>query len=163
MVARYRLLDRAKRLPLASLAYSVLIEDGAMGRLFQLELAADDRTEAMGDLRSTIDGLEALEDVYERLHGSRPLLSDIKTSLDALLAGAADDTEPASARRDAVQVMTVHQAKGLEFQFVFAAGFAHGLFPSEARPHPLLDADDRSWLGRFQVGVIPSLPGDPAG
>src|SRR5207245_4682912 len=44
MVARYRLLDRAKRLPLASLAYSVLIEDGAMGRLLQLELAADDRT-----------------------------------------------------------------------------------------------------------------------
>ena len=163
MVARYRLLDRAKRLPLASLAYSVLIEDGAMGRLLQLELAADDRTEAMGDLRSTIDGLEALEDVYERLHGSRPLLSDIKTSLDALLAGAADDTEPASARRDAVQVMTVHQAKGLEFQFVFAAGFAHGLFPSEARPHPLLDADDRSWLERFKVGFMPSWPADPDG
>ncbi|OLC16575.1 MAG: ATP-dependent helicase [Chloroflexi bacterium] len=163
MVARYRLLDRAKRLPLASLAYSVLIEDGAMGRLLQLELAADDRTEAMGDLRSTIDGLEALEDVYERLHGSRPLLSDIKTSLDALLAGAADDAEPASARRDAVQVMTVHQAKGLEFQFVFAAGFAHGLFPSEARPHPLLDADDRSWLERFKVGFMPSWPADPDG
>jgi len=163
MVARYRLLDRAKRLPLASLAYSVLIEDGAMGRLLQLELAADDRTEAMGDLRSTIDGLEALEDVYERLHGSRPLLSDIKTSLAALLACAADDTEPASARRDAVQVMTVHQAKGLEFQFVFAAGFAHGLFPSEARPHPLLDADDRSWLERFKVGFMPSWPADPDG
>src|SRR5438445_561164 len=163
MVARYRLLDRAKRLPLASLAYSVLIEDGAMGRLLQLELAADDRTEAMGDLRSTIDGLEALEDVYERLHGSRPLLSDIKTSLDALLMGAADDTEPATARRDAVQVMTVHQAKGLEFQFVFAAGFAHGLFPSEARPHPLLDADDRSWLERFKVGFMPSWPADPDG
>jgi ATP-dependent exoDNAse (exonuclease V) beta subunit len=163
MVARYRLLDRAKRLPLASLAYSVLIEDGAMGRLLQLELPADDRSEAMGDLRSTIDGLEALEDVYERLHGSRPLLSDIKTSLDALLAGAADDTEPASARRDAVQVMTVHQAKGLEFQFVFAAGFAHGLFPSEARPHPLLDIEDRSWLERFKVGFMPSWPADPDG
>src|SRR5207245_9130033 len=72
MVARYRLLDRAKRLPLASLAYSVLIEDGAMGRLLQLELAADDRTESMGDLRSTIDGLEARERVYEGLHGSTP-------------------------------------------------------------------------------------------
>ena len=163
MVARYRLLERAKRLPLASLAYSILIEDGAMGRLLQLELAADDRTEALTDLRSTIDGLEALEDVYERLHGSRPLLSDIKTSLDTLLSGAADDTEPASARRDAVQVMTVHQAKGLEFQFVFAAGFAHGLFPSEARPHPLLDTEDRSWLERFRVGFMPSWPADPDG
>jgi len=163
MVARYRLLDRAKRLPLASLAYSVLIEDGAMGKLLALELGAEDRTEAMADLRSTIDGLEALEDVYERLHGSKPLLSDIKASLDALLSGAADDTEPASARRDAVQVMTVHQAKGLEFQFVFGAGFAHGLFPSEARPHPLLDTEDRSWLERFKVGFMPSWPADPDG
>jgi len=163
MVARYRLLDRAKRLPLASLAYSVLIEDGAMGKLLALELGAEDRTEAMADLRSTIGGLEALEDVYERLHGSKPLLSDIKASLDALLSGAADDTEPASARRDAVQVMTVHQAKGLEFQFVFGAGFAHGLFPSEARPHPLLDTEDRSWLERFKVGFMPSWPADPDG
>ncbi len=146
MSARYRLLDRAKKLPLASLAYSVLIEDGAMGKLLALELQAEQRTEAMADLRATIDGLEAVEEVHERLHGSKPLLSDLSGSLDALLSGAADDAEPASARRDAVQVMTVHQAKGLEFQVVFAAGFAHGLFPSEARPHPLLDVEDRAWL-----------------
>jgi DNA helicase-2/ATP-dependent DNA helicase PcrA len=163
MSARYRLLDRAKRLPLASLAYSVLIEDGAMGKLLELELGADQRTEAMADLRSTIDGLEAVEEVHERLHGSKPLLSDLGGSLDALLSGAADDTEPASARRDAVQVMTVHQAKGLEFQVVFASGFGHGLFPSEARPHPLLDVGDRSWLEAFKVGFMPSWPSDPDG
>ena len=163
MSARYRLLDRKQRLPLASLAYSVLIEDGAMGRLLQLELQAQERTEAMADLRSTIDGLEALEEVHERLHGTKPLLADLSGSLDALLSGAADDTEPASGRRDAVQVMTVHQAKGLEFQVVFAAGFAHGLFPSEARPHPLLDVEDRSWLERFKVGFMPSWPSDPDG
>ena len=163
MTARYRLVERAKQLPLASLAYSVLIEDGAMGKLLELGLDAGERTEAMADLRSTIDGLEALEDVHERLHGSRPLLSDISGSLDALLMGATDDTEPATARRDAVQVMTVHQAKGLEFQFVFASGFAHGLFPSEARPHPLLDVEDRSWLERFKVGFMPSWPSDPDG
>ncbi len=163
MAARYRLLDRAKRLPLASLAYSVLIEDGALGKLLDLELRAQQRTEAMADLRSTIEGLEAVEEVYERLHGSKPLLSDIGGSLDALLSGAADDTEPASARRDAVQVMTVHQAKGLEFRFVFASGFAHGLFPSEARPHPLLDVEDRAWLERFKVGFMPSWPSDPDG
>src|SRR2546427_2338600 len=163
MAARNRLLERAKRLSLASLAYSVLIEDGAMGKLLELELRAEQRTEAMSDLRSTINGLEAVEEVHERLHGSKPLLSDLSGSLDALLSGAADDTEPASARRDAVQVMTVHQAKGLEFQFVFAAGFAHGLFPAEARPHPLLDLEDRAWLERFKVGFMPSWPSDPDG
>ncbi|HEX9099462.1 MAG TPA: ATP-dependent DNA helicase [Candidatus Dormibacteraeota bacterium] len=163
MAARYRLLERAKRLPLAGLAYSVLIEDGALGKLLALELRAEQRTEAMADLRSTIDGLEAVEEVHERLYGSKPLLSDLTGSLDALLSGAADDTEPASARRDAVQVMTVHQAKGLEFQVVFASGFAHGLFPSEARPHPLLDVEDRSWLEAFKVGFMPSWPSDPDG
>jgi DNA helicase II / ATP-dependent DNA helicase PcrA len=163
MVARHKLLDRAKKLPVASLAYSVLIEDGAMGKLLDLELQAQERTQAMADLRSTIEGLEAVEEVYERLHGSKPLLSEVGGSLDALLAGAADDAEPAVARRDAVQVMTVHQAKGLEFHVVFAAGFAHGLFPSEARPYPLLDEGDRSWLEKFKVGFMPSWPSDPDG
>ena len=163
MVARHKLLDRSKKLPLASLAYSVLIEDGAIGKLLDLGLHAQERTQAMADLRSTIEGLEAVEEVYGRLHGAKPLVSEIGGSLDALLAGAADDAEPASARRDAVQVMTVHQAKGLEFQVVFAAGFAHGLFPSEARPHPLLDDVDRAWLEKFKVGFMPSWPSDPDG
>ena len=163
MTARYRLLERARRLPLVSLAYSVLVEDGAMRRLLDLELAADERTEAMVDLRSTIDGLAAVEEVYARLRGTRPLLSDITGSLDALLAGAADDTQAAPAQGDAVQVMTVHQAKGLEFQIVFCSGLAHGLFPLAVRPHPLLGADDRRWLEQFKVGFMPSWPSDPDG
>ncbi len=163
MVARHRLLERAAHLPLASLAYSVLIEDGAMRRLLELELPSDERSEAMTDLRAAIEGLEALEAVHERMHGSRPVLADITGSLDALIIGAADDTEAADARRNAVQVMTVHQAKGLEFEVVFCAGFAHGLFPLSVRPHPLLDAGDRAWLEGFKVGFMPAWPSDPDG
>ncbi len=163
MVARERLLDLARRLPLAALAYSVLIEDGAMGRLLDLGLPAGDRAEAIADLRAAIEGLESIEAVYERLHGSKPLLGDIAGPLDGLLAAAADDTEPAGGRRDAVQVLTVHQAKGLEFEVVFCSALAHGLFPLDARPHPLLDADDRAWLERFKVGFMPSWPSDPDG
>jgi hypothetical protein len=59
--------------------------------------------------------------------------------------------------------MTVHQAKGLEFEVVFCSGFAHGLFPLPVRPHPLLDADDRAWLEGFKVGFMPSWPSDPDG
>src|SRR5439155_162285 len=162
-VARKTLVDQARRLPLASLAYSVLIEDGAMRRMLDLDLPADQRAEAIADLRAAIEGLESIEVVHERLHGAKPLLSDISGSLENLLAAAADDTEAASGFRDAVQVMTVHQAKGLEFEVVFCSGFAHGLFPLEARPHPLLDAEDRSWLERFKVGFMPSWPSDPDG
>ena len=164
MVARHRLLGRVSRMPLASLAYSVLIEDGAMRRLLDLGLAADQRAEAIADLRAAIEGIEAIETVHERLDGSPPLLGDIAGSLDALLAGAADDTEAAGSRREsAVQVLTVHQAKGLEFEVVFCSGFAHGLFPLAARPHPLLEAEDRAWLERFKVGFMPSWPSDPDG
>jgi CRISPR/Cas system-associated exonuclease Cas4 (RecB family) len=163
MMARHQLMARAASLPLAALAYSVLIEDGAMRRLLELDLPADQRAEAIADLRAAIDGLEAIEAVHERLQGTKPLLGDISGSLEALLAGAADDSEAARGRRDAVQVMTVHQAKGLEFEVVFCAGFAHGLFPIEARPHPLLDAEDRVWLESFKVGFMPSWPSDPDG
>lgn len=167
MVARYRLIGRVSKLPLTSLAYSILIEDGAMRLLLDLGLAPDQRAEAIGDLRAAMGGLEAIQTVHERLNGAPPLLTDIAGSLNALLSGAADDTEaPAQesgARRDAVQVLTVHQAKGLEFEVVFCSGFAHGLFPLAARPHPLLDAEDRAWLERYKVGFMPSWPSDPDG
>ena len=163
MVARQRMLGRARKLPIASLAYEALIENGAMRRLLDLDLPPEQRTEAIADLRSAIEGLESIEAVHERLHGAKPLLADITGSLEAMLASAADDTEAAAGHRDAIQVMTVHQAKGLEFEVVFCAGFAHGLFPIDARPHPLLDAEDRAWLERFKVGFMPSWPSDPDG
>jgi len=163
MVARESLLSRTSRLPLAALAYSVLIEDGAMRRLLDLELPDEERAEAISDLRAAIEGLEAIEAVYERLTGTKPMLSDISGSLETLLAAAADDSEAAPGRRDAVQVMTVHQAKGLEFEVVFSSGFAHGLFPLPARPHPLLDEQDRAWLEGFKVDFMPSWPSDPDG
>ncbi|HET9780658.1 MAG TPA: ATP-dependent DNA helicase [Candidatus Dormibacteraeota bacterium] len=163
MCARQKLQSRAGRLSIASLAYSVLVEDGAIRRLLDLDLPDDRRVEAISDLRAAIEGLEAVEVVYERLHGKKPLLSDVGGSLESLLASAADDSEPAEGGRDAVQVMTVHQAKGLEFEVVFCSGFAHGLFPLEARPHPLLDAEDRAWLEKFKVGFMPSWPSDPDG
>jgi DNA helicase-2/ATP-dependent DNA helicase PcrA len=163
MVARQHLLGRASKLSLSALAYSVLIEDGAMRRLLDLELPDEQRAEATSDLRAAIEGLEAIEVVHERLTGSRPMLSDISGSLESLLAAAADDSAAASGRRDVVQVMTVHQAKGLEFEVVFCSGFAHGLFPLPARPHPLLDEQDRAWLEGFKVGFMPSWPSDPDG
>jgi len=164
MVARHRLLGRATRMSLASLAYSILIEDGAMRRLLDLGLDPDQRAEAIADLRSAIHGLESIEAVHERLYGAKPLLGDIPGSLDTLLTSAADDTEAADSRsQGAVQVMTVHQAKGLEFEVVFCTGFAHGLFPLAVRPHPLLEAEDRAWLERFKVGFMPSWPSDPDG
>ncbi len=163
MVARHKLLGRATTLPLAALAYAALMEDGALQRLLDLQLTSEQRIEAMADLRAAIEGLEGIEAVFERLQGRKPLLADVPGSLDSLLAGASDDTEAAPELTDAVQIMTVHQAKGLQFEHVFCSGFAHGYFPVAARPHPLLDADVRAWLEAFKVGFMPSWPSDPDG
>ena len=163
MEARDRMLRKAEHLPIAALAYEALIDEGAMGRLLQVDLDEDARIEAMTDLRAAIEGLEGVEEVFERLHGRKPLLADLPGPVGAMLAAAADDSEAAPASRDAVQIMTVHQAKGLQFEYVFCAGFAHGLFPVAARPHPLLDDADRTWLEAFKVGFMPSWPSDPDG
>ena len=163
MVAREKLLRKSRTLTIAALAYAALMDDGALQRLLDLQLRADQRIEAMSDLRGAIEGLEGIEDVFERLHGRRPLLADLPGPIASLLAAAADDTQAVPATSDAVQIMTVHQAKGLQFEHVFCAGFAHGLFPLGARPHPLLDEEDRDWLQAFKVGFMPSWPADPDG
>jgi len=158
--AYHRLRARVNTLPLAALAYAVLIETGMLRRLLALDLDPAERADALADLRATAQGLAELEEVTERLTGAKPSLSDLGPRLDSLVARAVDDAEAAPATREAVQVLTVHQSKGLEFPVVFLAGFAHGVFPVAARPHPLLDAGDQAWLESRLAGFQPSWPRD---
>ena len=158
----YEVSRLARRLPLAALAYTVLIEAGVMERILALPLPEAERQEAMADLRAALEGFTELEAVWERLHSSPPMLADVAPRLDTLLARAVDEAEPAPRTRDAVQIMTVHQAKGLQFEVVFLSGFAQGLFPVAARPHPLLEEDDQRWLERSLSGFRPSWPSNPA-
>jgi ATP-dependent exoDNAse (exonuclease V) beta subunit len=162
LAAYHRLRARVDRLPLAALAYAVLIETGMLRRLLELDLETGERAAALADLRATAQGLAELEEVTERLTGARPTLAGLGGRLDSLVARAVDDAEAAPATRDAVQVLTVHQSKGLEFPVVFLAGFAHGVFPLTGRPHPLLDADDQHWLETRLAGFRPSWPRDQA-
>ncbi|SFI48768.1 DNA helicase-2 / ATP-dependent DNA helicase PcrA [Collimonas sp. OK307] len=49
------------------------------------------------------------------------------------------------ATREGVGLLTVHAAKGLEFDVVFVAGMAEGVFPDfRARPGPTMDEEKRS-------------------
>lgn len=83
--------------------------------------------------------LRRLARLFEISRTQADLLSDSRMAvlvpaLQALIdAGhdpaAPDDDEPA----DAVAVLTVHQAKGLEFETVFVIGVAEGRFPVQAR------------------------------
>lgn len=82
------------------------------------------------------------EDDLERLENLRELVSlavrfddlDPEAGVEALLENAAlqsDQDELGSDASDAVRLMTVHAAKGLEFPYVFITGLEEGLFPHE--------------------------------
>jgi DNA helicase-2/ATP-dependent DNA helicase PcrA len=152
---------KAGRLPARALAYDVLIEAGVMERVLHLPLPEAERQEALAELRSALGAFDQLDEVWMRLHGEPPMLADVAPRLDSLVSRAVDDAEPAARTRDAVQVLTVHQAKGLQFEVVFLSGFAQGLFPLAARPHPLLEEEDQRWLERRLPGFRPSWPSKP--
>ena len=76
----------------------------------------------------------------ERLENVKSLLDDIKqysidypdSSLDEYLQIIALYTDRASEEvTDAVNLCTIHSAKGLEFEVVFVIGLSEGIFPSE--------------------------------
>jgi DNA helicase-2/ATP-dependent DNA helicase PcrA len=73
------------------------------------------------------------EDGFEVLDADAPLAT-VMSPLSAFLSHAsleAGDNQ-ATAGQEAVQMMTVHSAKGLEFNNVFITGLEEGLFPHES-------------------------------
>ncbi|MBS0194758.1 MAG: DNA helicase II [Proteobacteria bacterium] len=91
-------------------------------------------SESHGAIDSRVENLDELVSVASRfVLGERDPEADANQSeLVAFLAYAALEAGEgqAQAGEDAVQMMTLHSAKGLEFPLVFLAGMEEGLFPS---------------------------------
>jgi DNA helicase-2/ATP-dependent DNA helicase PcrA len=98
-------------------------------------------------LEARESGVERLQNVarlFEILHGASTVLRDARlpflvARLDGLIA-AGDDPATADADpqgTDAVHVLTVHKAKGLEFPIVFLVGMAQDRFPTRSRRDPV--------------------------
>jgi len=86
------------------------------------------------------------EDGFEVLDADAPLAT-VMSPLSAFLSHAsleAGDNQ-ATAGQEAVQMMTVHSAKGLEFNNVFITGLEEGLFPHESssREHDGVEEERR--------------------
>ena len=91
------------------------------------------------------EGIDRLENLGELVNAATAFVSDEQqedTSLTAFLAHAALEAgdNQAEAGTDALQLMTVHSAKGLEFHSVFISGLEEGLFPHE---NSLSEADGK--------------------
>ena len=82
--------------------------------------------EAIAAPQIDVDGLQILD-------ADAPIANDVMTPLAGFLSHAsleAGDNQ-AQAGQDAIQLMTIHAAKGLEFTVVFITGLEEGLFPHE--------------------------------
>jgi DNA helicase II / ATP-dependent DNA helicase PcrA len=111
------------------------------------------RTGIEADLRSkaTEEDLERLENLqelvtlatrYNELGGEASALALIENA-----ALQSDQDELASKEtRDAVRLMTVHAAKGLEFPYVFITGLEEGLFPHERLDDARIDHEEERRL-----------------
>ncbi len=104
------------------------------------------------------EGLDRIENVRELVSGAAEALADDDgevglTPLDrflqkAMLVAGADALDPTA---DAVTMMTLHNAKGLEYPLVYLTGLEDGLFPlARAYDDPAMLEEERRL---FYVGI----------
>ncbi|CAN5230468.1 UvrD-helicase domain-containing protein [soil metagenome] len=109
-LARWR--DKAGQLPHPELARQILDESG-----YTAALQAERTVEASGRLENLNELVRAMEE-YETLGA---FLEHVSLVMD-------NDAQADEAK---VTMMTIHAAKGLEFDTVFLAGWEEGIFPSQ--------------------------------
>ncbi|MGQ8364540.1 DNA helicase II [Glaciecola sp. 1036] len=118
----YKLTEKVKDEPLETLADDVIKGSGIYA-MYQAEKGdkAQARVENLQELVTACKQFEMPEE------------ADDMTPLAAFLAHASLEAGEgqADADQDAVQMMTIHSAKGLEFQLVVLAGVEEGMFPSQ--------------------------------
>ena len=128
--------DATKDLPLPETIEHV-IEASGLKAHYRAEKEGADRLENLAELINAAATFVAERDVQPAGEAAG---MDEPDELTAFLAHAALEAgeHQAEAGADALQLMTVHSAKGLEFHSVFVSGLEEGLFPHE---NSLTEAD----------------------
>ncbi|MCF7857329.1 MAG: UvrD-helicase domain-containing protein [Candidatus Pacebacteria bacterium] len=97
------------------------------------------------------EGLERLENIRElvslgtKYHEEEPLVA-IEHLLEDAALGSDQDELKEKEEFDAVRLMTIHSAKGLEFPYVFITGLEEGLFPHERLGDERIDNEEERRL-----------------
>jgi len=128
--------EAAADLPLAELVEHVVAQSGLIAH-YRNEREGADRIENLGELVTAAAGFEVEEHASGLETGEGGVEADGEAPaidpLTAFLTHAALEAgeHQAGEGQDALQLMTVHSAKGLEFDTVFLTGLEEGLFPHE--------------------------------
>ena len=123
--------SETRGLPLAEVVGHVVAKSGLVAH-YQNEREGADRIENLGELLNAAAGFDADETIVDLSTGETTDPA-VMEPLTAFLAHAALEAgeHQAGEGQDALQMMTVHSAKGLEFSVVFITGLEEGLFPHE--------------------------------
>ena len=132
-----KLIEGLKRsvtgLPLSEIVEHV-VDGSGLKQHYQTEKEGTERLENLDELVNAAATF-VVEEVYDPAaeQGGAVDPNDPLSALNSFLAHAALEAgeHQAGAGDDAMQLMTVHSAKGLEFQSVFISGLEEGLFPHE--------------------------------
>lgn len=126
-----RYMERAREIPTGELLYEMLSECGWIARMAKTG-SVEEEAEVQ-NIRKFFDKIRAVGQVLR--HDRVP---QFVSYLDSLI-DAGDDPAVAEAEMDtdAVHVMTVHKAKGLEFPVVFLVGLVSNRFPWPRRRDPI--------------------------
>jgi len=120
-------------LPLAEIVEHV-VEGSGLKQHYQTEKEGAERLENLDELVNAAAAF-VVEEIYDPSaeEGGTADPNDPLAALNSFLAHAALEAgeHQAGAGADALQLMTVHSAKGLEFHTVFVGGLEEGLFPHE--------------------------------
>jgi len=119
-----QLREETRDLPLAEKVEHVVARSGLLEH-YKAEREGADRIENLGELVNAAAAFDS-EERETGLEETGDALLDFLTHA-ALEAGE----HQAGEGQDALQMMTVHSAKGLEFDAVFLSGLEEGLFPHE--------------------------------
>ena len=145
--ARRERLARAGRVTLVDLTWSILGEPGMLGSW--LEMGAGGEGERLArETRAWVTALAELERVWRALNGSPPTLAEVFPWLRTHLAESlpAADLDQPETDAGGVAILSVHEAKGLNFRVVFAAAMSRDVFPLPAPRVPILERDDVALL-----------------